>query len=354
MCIERSERMNDSLSSDKQNLEKLQQKENMNIEKNVMRVSLVGSILFLLAEIFIAIYTNSHAVLMDCVYDLTDMIMLVPFYLLIPQLYKPVTERHPYGYAQVESLFIIIKTGLLIFITGQLLVESIKMILDGGHMVDAGFVAVFELIVSATCIIVYFVLNHMRKKYNSPTISAELWIWKLDSLSTLGVGLAFVGQVIIEHTPVAWLAPYVDPGIAFIVGAFLLKEPIEMFIEGIKNLILFAPKEEVVEEVRSVVEPCVESHGMKVNFLDVIKTGRKLWVEVYFVQDEDQVSIRELKEIHSTIYSSLKDKFDQLYLEVIPEMDVLPMPKSTADIPRRGVRTGDKKEKKEKAKNISQ
>ena len=334
--------------------DKLQAQENMKIEKRVMKLSMIGSIMFLLAEVFIAIYTHSHAVLMDCVYDLTDLMMLGPFYLLIPQLYKPVTERHPYGFAQVESLFIIIKTGILIFITGQLIIESIQMILNGGHLVHAGFVAGFELFVSLTCFIMFIVLSKLKKQYSSPTITAELRIWKLDTLSTLAVGAAFVGQLIIEMTPLAWLAPYVDPGIAMIVGLFLLKEPVEMFIEGIKNLILFAPKREIVDEVREVVQPIVEVHGMRINFLDVIKTGRKIWVEVYFVQDEDTVSISELKLMHSRIHDGLKDKFDQLYVEVIPEMDVLPMPKNLHDIPRRGVHMDidgvphKKKEKKEK------
>lgn len=336
--------MNDVLNNDKAELEKLQSNQNLIIEKRVMKFSLVGSIIFLAAEIFMAIYTNSHAVLMDCVYDITDMIMLLPFYLLIPQLYKPETERHPYGFAQVESLFIIIKTGLLIFITGQLLIESVKMIIGGGHLVDAGFVAGYELFISATCFIMFLVLSRMKKKYNSPTISAELWIWKLDSLSTLGVGLAFIGQLIIERTPIAWLAPYVDPGIAFIVGVLLLREPIEMFIEGIKNLILFAPKKEIMDDVRTVVESCLEGHSMKVNFLDVIKTGRKVWVEVYFEQDDDMVSLSELKLIHSKIYDCLKDKFDQIYVEVIPEMDVIPISGKTADIPRRGVNIKRKEE----------
>lgn len=340
--------MSDNLTKS-QNEEQLQTQENMKIEKRVMKLSLIGSIMFLLAEVFIAIYTHSHAVLMDCVYDLTDLMMLGPFYLLIPQLYKPVTERHPYGFAQVESLFIIIKTGILIFITGQLIIESIQMILDGGHLVDAGFVAGFELFVSLTCFVMFIVLNRLRKKYSSPTITAELWIWKLDTLSTLGVGAAFLGQVIIEMTPLAWLAPYVDPGIAMVVGILLLKEPVIMFIEGIKNLILFAPKKEILDDVRENVEKCLEGHALKINFLDVIKTGRKVWVEVYFVQEEDLVSITELKLIHSKIHESLKDKFDQLYVEVIPEMDVLPMPQNLHDIPRRGVHMDiEKKPKKEK------
>ena len=185
----------------------------------------------------------------------------------------------------------------------------------------------------------------MKKKYNSPTISAELWIWKLDSLSTLGVGLAFIGQVIIEKTPIAWLAPYVDPGIALIVGVLLLREPIEMFVEGIKNLILFAPKAEILDDVRATVNGCMEGHSMKVNFLDVIKTGRKVWVEVYFEQEGDLVSLAELKQIHSKIYDSLKDKFDQLYVEVIPEMEGISIQGKTADIPRRGVNIKRKDEK---------
>ncbi len=334
--------------------EKLQSEANMKIEKKVMKLSLVGSILFILVEVFIAIYTHSHAVLMDCVYDLTDLLMLGPLYLLIPHLYKPVTERHPYGFAQVESLFIIIKTGILIFITGQLIVESIQMIMNGGHLVHAGFVAGFELFVSLTCFIMFIVLSRLKKQYSSPIITAELWIWKLDTLTTLAVGAAFVGQLIIEMTPLAWLAPYVDPGIALIVGIFLLKEPVEMFIEGIKNLILFAPDKEIVDDVRSVVAPIVEVHGMHINFLDVIKTGRKVWVEVYFVQEEDMVSISELKLMHTRIHEGLKDKFDQLYVEVIPEMDVLPMPHNLHDIPRRGVHMDidgaphKKKEKKAK------
>lgn len=342
--------MNGVLNNDKEQLEELQAKQKLVTEKRVMKLSLIGSVIFLLAEGVMAIYTKSHAVLMDCVYDLTDMIMLLPFYLLIPQLYKPETERHPYGFSQVESLFIIIKTGLLIFITAQLLIESVKMIIAGGHMVNAGFVAGYEIVLSVTCFIMFLILNHLRKKYNSPTISAELWIWKLDSLSTLGVGLAFIGQLIIELTPIAWLAPYVDPGIAFIVGVLLLREPIKMFIEGIKNLILFAPKKEIMDEVRAVVDRCLEGHSMKVSFLDVIKTGRKFWVEVYLIYDDDLISVTEMKLVHSKIYDGLKDKFDQLRVEVIPEMDVVPMISKTADIPRRGVHMNTEKPNK-KAKS---
>ena len=77
-------------------------------EKTILNISLIGSLIFLIAEIVVAIVTNSNAVFMDVVYDVADLIMIGPFILLIPLLYKKETEKRPYGFSQVESLFIMI------------------------------------------------------------------------------------------------------------------------------------------------------------------------------------------------------------------------------------------------------
>lgn len=70
-------------------------------EKYIMNISMIGSVLFMIAEGVMAFWTRSHSILMDCIFDLTDLIMIGPFLLLVPLLYKPVTERRPYGFAQV-------------------------------------------------------------------------------------------------------------------------------------------------------------------------------------------------------------------------------------------------------------
>lgn len=297
--------------------------DSLRLEKRILKVSFAGSAAFLLAECIMAFATGSHAVLMDCVYDIADIIMLGPFLVLVPLLYKPVTEKRPYGFSQVESLFIIIKTGLLIFITIQLVVESVQMILDGGHIVNAGVIAIFELAISVTCITMYLVLNHLNKKYSSPTVKAEIYIWKLDALSTFGVGAAFVIQLILQRTQLEWISPYVDPGIAVIMALILLREPVSMFWEGIKNLVLFAPKKEVMDHVREVAEQSLQQHSFSINFLDMIKTGRKTWIEIYILQKEDLISIKELKQVHDEITQELKKEYQNVYLELIPEIEHL-------------------------------
>lgn len=52
----------------------------MKNEKRIMNISFLGSILFMLAEGIMAYVTHSHSLLMDCIFDVTDLIMIGPFY----------------------------------------------------------------------------------------------------------------------------------------------------------------------------------------------------------------------------------------------------------------------------------
>ena len=99
--------------------------EGIKAEKYVLNISLAGSIIFLIAEILCAVFTHSMAILMDCVYDIAQLVMIGPFLILVPLLYKPATEKRPYGYSQVESLFIMIKYLALLIIEAILVKESL-------------------------------------------------------------------------------------------------------------------------------------------------------------------------------------------------------------------------------------
>ena len=314
---ERSEIVDDSLTSQNLDLKQRQLKS----ENKILRISFVGSTLFLLSECLAAFFTHSQAVLMDCVYDLVDLAMLGPFMILVPKLYKPVTERWPYGFAQIESLFIIIKCGLLLFLDIQLLTDSVALILDGGHIVNAGAVAAFELFVSVSCVAMYLVLRNMNRHFSSPTVNAELYIWKLDAYSTGGVGLAFLIQLILQFTPLSFVVPYIDPAIAIFMALILAREPITMIWDAIKSLILAAPGMDVMEQIRSKAEDILKGYDLYIDFLDVVKTGRKIWVDVYITQKDDMLSISSLKLAHDEIVARLKPEYQDVFVELIPEIE---------------------------------
>ena len=290
-------------------------------ERKILNLSLTGSILFLLAEIFFAIYTGSKAVLMDCVYDIADLVMIGPFIVLVPLLYKPMTERKPYGFAQVESLFVLIKYCILLGVDVVLVLNCVKTILSGGNEVDANVLAVFELAVSAGCVIMYLILTRFQKKYSSPSIKAELFIWKLDALSTLGVGCAFVLNLILMRTSLSFICPYVDPGIAIILAIVLIKEPIEMILDSLRSLVLFAPDKEIKEKIEEISKAALSAEGCEITAIEVIKTGRKIWAEIYFLPAGNSIDLVRLKELDRRINETAKAEFDSVYIDLLPDME---------------------------------
>ena len=292
----------------------------MKNEKRIMDISFIGSILFMLAEGIMAYVTHSHSLLMDCIFDVTDLIMIGPFLVLVPLLYKPVTEKRPYGFSQVESLFIVIKYSVLLVITVQLIWDNIRILFHGGRQVDAGMIAVFELGVWAGCVFIYLLLRHFSRRYESLTIKAEIYIWKLDIISSLGVSIAFFIQMGLQKTEWAHLAAYIDPFVAIVMACLLLVEPVKMIIINLKNLVLFAPDERIMREIRQTAEKYMDRVYYDIEFLDVIQTGRKTWVEIYLTSHNDMMNTRILHQLRNEIRTELREKFDQVYVELIPDL----------------------------------
>ncbi len=292
----------------------------MKNEKRIMNISLIGSILFMLSEGIMAYVTKSHSLLMDCIFDVTDLIMIGPFLLLVPLLYKPVTEKRPYGFSQVESLFVVIKYSVLLAITASLVWDNIRSLLHGGRQVDGGKIAFFELAVCLGCLIIYLLLHYFSRRYASLTIKAEIYIWKLDVISSLGVSIAFFVQMALHRTDYAWLAAYVDPVVAIVMACLLLVEPIKMIIVNLKSLVLFAPEEEIMDMIRHVAEHHMDKVHYDIEFLDVIQTGRKTWVEIYMTSHNNLINTTILLQLRNEIREELKKSFDQVYVELIPSL----------------------------------
>lgn len=297
----------------------LTEKTKIHTERRIMMLSLIGSILFMVVEGVMSYLTNSHSILIDFIFDITELIMIGPFLVLVPLLYKPVTEKRPYGFSQLESLFLIIKYTALFFITINLILDSINTILNGGNTVDAGAIALFEFCIFLGCLAMYITLTYYSKLYESDSIRSELYIWKLDVLSSIGVSLAFFAQFLLQETSFNFITPYIDPIVAITLSLILIIEPIKMIWVSLKDLILFAPDKEIMDEIRSISEKYIYNSSYNLVFLDVIQTGRKTWVEIYISSPSDIISISELNIIRNKIKSDLKLMFDQVYVEIIPE-----------------------------------
>lgn len=196
------------------------------IENKILKLSLGGTVAFTLLEIIASFLLGSKTVMTDGIFDLFDLLLLLPMFVLVPFLYKPVSEDKPYGCSQIESLLVLIKYVVLLVVVINMIASNVVVLLHGGHTVNALNVLIYEASLCGGCILMYFALKHLSRKYSSMIIQSELYLWKVDIVSTLGISVAFLCQLFLVNTKLKFIIPYIDSSVAIVVALFLVKEPV--------------------------------------------------------------------------------------------------------------------------------
>lgn len=290
-------------------------------EKRILRISLGVGVFFVLIELGMALYSQSQSILMDAAFDASELIVIVASLLLTPLLYKPITEKRPYGYAQCESLFIIVKGYMLTAVTLSLISSNIQVMLNGGNHVNTTLVALMEFVLTMLSLCVLLILRYYGRKLNSPIIKAEIYGWKVDVLAGMSVSAAFVLPALLRGTFFLGIAPYFDQIVAILLALLMLPEPIRMMVRAFRDLLLFAPSEDIVGSVRGKVESECERRGFTIVFCDVLQTGRKTWVALTIKSTEKDFPLSELKEAYQVLLQKLETEFQDITLELIPFLE---------------------------------
>lgn len=290
-------------------------------EKSAMTVSLYGNIFFVAVELVMAIYTSSQAVLLDAVYDGIEFFMLLPSILLIPLLYRPSNEEHPFGYMQLETIFLVVKGITMTAATIGLIANNINLILHGGSRIAFQTVAYFELFASVLGIAVFWYLKRKNKHLNSPLVEVEMKGWKIDSMISLGMTAAFLFPVLIPFSWFQPVVPYLDQLITIVLSMIMLPVPVKTVISGIRDLMLIPPEEETIQEIKQTVEPIISEYTYTNLYYDIVRTGRKLWISVYITLEKDQISLKRFKIVQTQCIAALAQKYTDFYFELLPDIE---------------------------------
>lgn len=290
-------------------------------EKSAMSVSLYGNLVFVVIELVMALVTDSQAVLLDAVYDGVEFCMLLPSIFLIPLLYKPSNEEHPFGYMQIETIFVVVKGITMTAVTFGLIFNNINLMLHGGHIVSFHTVAGFELFACILGIIVTVYLYYKNKQMESPLINMEMQGWRIDSFISLGMTVAFLLPMLIPFDWFQHIVPYLDQLITIVLSLVMIPAPIHTVITGIRDLMLIPPEEETIDDIKETIEPIIGVYGHKNLYYDIVRTGRKLWISVYISFEKDIVSLSKFKQLQDQCIKALASKYSDFYFELLPDIE---------------------------------
>lgn len=291
------------------------------VEKRALNLSMYGGITFVIVEFIMSLVTNSQAILMDSAYDAAELVMIIASIRIIPLLYRPMTEKHPFGYSQVESIFITIKGSMLTAVTVGLVLNNIQIIMAGGRHVAFATIAYFELFATLLSALVILGLRRINKKLESPMVNMEINGWIIDTIASFGMAVAFILPSIIDPPWMQSFAPYLDQVMAITLSIFILPIPIKTVLAGLRDIFLLAPDEDTMSYIKETCQEILKEYDFENATYDVIKTGRKLWVSIYIKPKSDSILISKFAEVQKKIHLSLLAEFHDLYIELVPEIE---------------------------------
>ena len=286
-------------------------------EKTIVRLSFAAGLAFALAELIFASYSHSQSALTDAVYDASELVFIALLLFLTPLFHKPVSEKHPYGYFQVESIFLIVKGVMMLSVTLGVGVEVIESALSGGNPVDDLQVSLFQLCLGVASVVIYVIMRGVNKNSSSPTVEAELLGWRLDIGYSLGMSLAFFTSSFLVKTPLAFIAPYFDQIIAVLVMVFMLPESVKMLWSSVRDIFLFSPDEELVEQIKQICTESMEDYAFSPVFFDITRTGRHLWIAVYFKVSSATLAVEQLKKATEEVNQKISSQLEECTCELI-------------------------------------
>ena len=144
-------------------------------EKTILRLSFVAGLAFALVELIFAIYSHSQSALTDAVYDASELVFIALLLFLTPLFHKPVSGKRPYGYFQLESIFLIVKGVMMLFGYARRSRRGHRLgALSGGNPVDDLQVSLFQLCLGVASVVIYVIMRGVNKNSSSPTVEAEL------------------------------------------------------------------------------------------------------------------------------------------------------------------------------------
>lgn len=297
-------------------------KSNLKAESVLLKLSLVAGFVIAGLEFLFSYLTKSQALFVDGIFSVAEVIVGLIFIILLPLIYKPATERRPYGYTQLENVFLIIKSSALIVITLGLIKDNIFIILNGGNETNSLLIGIFEIIACIMCIVIIRILSNGKKEgMTAPVLDAEILTWKMYLYSCIGIGIAFLIQLIIANTKLAFGCKFIDPIVAIAMAMVMLPELMKILCNSSKNIVLLTPNNDIKNWIKKVTEKQIKDDSLTVTYYECVQTGRQIWVNVYIKKENEMVNIEKIKKFRENLLNEMHKKVQNVSLEISLDLD---------------------------------
>ncbi len=217
-------------------------------EKTIVRTSVIGIVTNLLLvgfKAFVGLMSNSIAIILDAVNNLSDALSSVVTIIGAKLGAKQPDKKHPLGYGRIEYLSSMIVAALVLYAGITSLVESIKKIFHP-EAADYGTVT---LVIISVAIVVKLLLGLYVKKQGKKVNSGALAASGSDAMFDAILSASVLASAIVYLVWGVSLEAYVG----VIIAGYIIKAGIEMMIETLNDIIGKREDAEITKELKQII-----------------------------------------------------------------------------------------------------
>ena len=225
-------------------------------EKTIVRTSIIG----IIANVFLAgfkavigVISNSIAVTLDAVNNLSDALSSVITIIGAKLANKKPDKKHPLGYGRIEYLSALIVAAIVLYAGITALVESVKKIIHP----EAADYSVVSLVIIAVAVIVKILLGRYVKSQGEKVSSHALIDSGADATFDAILSFSVLVSAIIFLITGLSLEAYV--GVA--ISLFIIKSGIEMIVETLNEILGQRADAETTRRIKSILTEEPEVRG---------------------------------------------------------------------------------------------
>jgi len=289
------------------------------MEEGVLKKLLVGALLLAAWGIVMAIASDSSVILLDGMFNLISAIMSFFSIEILRLVSGKETREYPLGYFAFESLFVLIKGASIMILLLMALYSAIKKLVTGGGEPALGLMTVYVVLAVLGCLVLYILARRGFKKTGSEILEAEKQSWFINMVVSAAIGIAFGVTMLLQQTSFGWIAKYVDQILVIIFSIIFFKDPIILMKKGLKELLLAAPQREFAAPFEEKILPLKEELGANKLALEILKTGRRIWLTVKVDPKEATINVDEFMKVREKISGIAQKVYENTDTEVILE-----------------------------------
>ncbi len=235
-------------------------------ERTIVRTSAIGigaNVMLAAFKAFVGFVSNSIAVMLDAVNNLSDAFSSVVTIIGAKLGAKPPDKKHPMGYGRIEYLSSMIVAAIVLYAGLTSLTESVKKIIEP----ETAEYTALSLVIISVAIVVKIVLGLFVKKQGIKVNSGALTASGSDALFDAILSSSVLVSAVIYLIWGISLEAYVG----VIISGFIIKAGIEMMADTVNEIIGKRGDSETSRELKRII--CAEEDVLGVYDIALFNYG---------------------------------------------------------------------------------